>query len=155
MWLIGGLALLVFASVAWPVIASAKRPKQQFFKIQTTYSQVAKIEDAFNVSGMTRDFVVSEGPCAGSGCYGGILSQQSPIDLKELIPNLQGYNGESTTIIWLYQVKPTAVTRNNDRTGSDTITITGILTKEQKIYYAVVPKHIVEPRLEWVYVQTK
>lgn len=155
LWVGGGLFLLMFASIAWIYVTSALRPNRLSFKIREVYPQPAKVADAFNVSLMTRDFVVSEGPCPGFGCSGGILSEQYPIDLKDLIPNLKGYNEESTTIIWLYQVKPTEVTRNNDWTGSDTVTISGVLTNEQKIYYAVIPKHIVEPRLEWVYVQTK
>ncbi len=153
-WLIGGLALLVFAAVAWPLIVSSKRPKQLSFKVQNVYTQTAKVEDAFNISGMTRKFVVSEGPCVG-GCNGGLLSQQFPVDAKAMIPNLKGYDGESTTIIWLYQVKPIEVTRHNDLFREDTVTITGKLTKEQKVYFALVPKRIVEPHLQWIYVEIK
>jgi hypothetical protein len=119
------------------------------------YTKTAKVEDAFNVSGMTRNFVVSEGPCGGDGCNGGILSQQLTVDVKDIIPNLKGYDGESTTIIWLYQVKPVEITRRNDLWGDDTVTINGKLTNEQKIYFAIVPKPIVEPRLQWVFVETE
>lgn len=152
--IVAGLAVLVFASVAWPLIVHSRRPNQLSFKIQNVYIQTAKVEDAFNVSGMTRNFVVSEGPCAG-GCNGGILSQQFPVDAKVMIPNLKGYDGESTTIIWLYQVKPIKVTRHNDLFGDDTVTITGKSTKEQKVYFALVPKRIVEPHLQWIYVEIK
>ncbi len=153
-WLLVGLVVLVFASMAWPLIVNACRPQQISFKIQQVYVQTAKVEEAFNVSLMTRNFVVSEGPCAGSGCNGGILSQQFPVDFKDLVPNLKNYDEESTTLIWLYQIKPITVTRHNDLFGEDTVTITGKLTKEQKIYFALVPKQIVEPRLQWVYVET-
>lgn len=153
--MIGGVTSLVLVAVAWLFTANARRPKQLLFKIQAVYTQPAKVDDAFNVSGMTRDFVVSEGPCGGSGCSGGILSQQFPMDVKTLIPKLKDYDGESTTIIWLYQVKPITITRHNDFFGGDTVTIAGRLTKEQKVYFALVPKQIVEPRLQWVYVETK
>lgn len=154
-WVVAGLSLPVFTLVAWPLIVNSRRPKQLSFKVQNVYTQTAKAEDAFNISGMTRKFVVSEGPCAG-GCNGGLLSQQFPVvDAKDMIPNLKGYNGESTTIIWLYQVKPIEVTRHNDLFGDDTVTITGKSTKEQKVYFALVPKQIVEPHLQWVYIELK
>jgi|GEM_PF-5353879 len=154
-WLIGGLALLVSVSVALPFISNSRRPPKLSFTIQKVYAKTAKVEDAFNISGMTSDFVVSEGPCGGNDCNGGILSQQLPVDVKDIIPNLKGYDGESTTIIWLYQIKPVEVTRRNDLFGDDTVTINGKLTHEQKIYFAIVPKQIVEPRLQWVFVETK
>jgi hypothetical protein len=153
-WIIGGVAVVVSASIAWPLIVSAQRPKQLTFKVQDVYSRPATVKDAFSITGMTRSSVVVEGPCDG-GCTGGILSQQVPRDVKEFIPDLQGYDGETNTIIWLYQIKPVEVSRHNDLFGEDTVTITGIQIKEQMVYLAVVPKHIVEPRLQWVYVQTK
>lgn len=104
------------------------------------------------MSGMTRDWVVAEGPCEG-GCSGGILSQQSPEDIKKIFPILKKYNRDATTIIWLYQVKPVEVVRCNDMFAEDAVTITGKETKDQKIYFAIVPKHLVAPHLQWVYIQ--
>jgi hypothetical protein len=104
--------------------------------------------------GMTMQSVVSEGPCEG-GCKGGVLSQQIPTYMQKFIPRLQGYDGESTSIIWLYQVKPVEISRQNDLFGDDIVTITGTATKDHKAYFAVVPKHLVEPRMYWIYVNIK
>ena len=154
--MISGLALLVLAIVILPFISNSRRPPKLSFKIQKVYAKTAKVEDTFNISAMTSDFVVAEGPCGGNDCNGGILSQQLPVDVKDIIiPNLKGYGGESTTIIWLYQVKPVEVTRRNDLFGDDTVTINGKLTNEHKIYFAIVPKQIVEPHLQWIFVETK
>ncbi|MEO6907979.1 MAG: hypothetical protein ABI210_08830 [Abditibacteriaceae bacterium] len=155
-WLIGGFALLMFISVVWPFIARSKRPSRLSFKIQRVYTQTAKVDDTFTISAMTKNFVVAEGPCGGNDCNGGILSEQYTADyVKDVIPDLKGFDNETTTIIWLYQIKPVEVTRHNDLFGDDTVTITGKLTKEQKIYFALVPKQIVEPHLQCVFVETQ
>jgi hypothetical protein len=73
--------------------------------------------------------------------------------MRSIIPNLEGYDQVATSVIWLYQVRPLEVIRRNDLFGEDTVTFTGILTKEPKVYFAVVPKQIVEPHLQWIYVQ--
>ena len=153
--LIGGLALLFLAIIALPFISNSRRPQKLSFKIQKVYVKTAKVEDTFNISAMTSDFVVAEGPCGGNDCNGGILSQQPPETVKDTIPNLKGYDGESTAIIWLYQIKPVEITRRNDLWGDDTVTINGKLTNEHKIYFAIVPKKIVEPHIQWVYVETE
>lgn len=155
MWAIASLAGILLISIIWPLIINARRPKQLSFKIRSIYTQTATAGNAFSISGMTQDFVVAEGPCGGNDCNGGILSQQPPADLKNYIPTLQGYDGESTSVIWLYQVKPTEITRRNDLFGDDTVTITGTLTKAPKVYFAVVPRQLVAPHLQWVFVETE
>jgi len=147
-----GMLLLVFLISR---VAVRSMRGQRPFEVHTLYSQKATVEDALDVSAMTRDFVVSEGPCSGNGCNGGVLSQQLPADVKTLNPKLGGYNEKTQTIVWLYQVKPLQIQRSYDAWGKDSITIKGQVTKDKAIYFAVVPKQLVEPPLQWVYVETR
>jgi len=149
-----GIGILFIVFLVSRVATNAMR-EQRPFDIHTVYSQKATVEDALDVSAMTRDFVVSEGPCSGNGCNGGVLSQQSPVDVKMLNPKLGGYNEKTQTILWLYQVKPLQIQRSYDTWGKDSLTIKGHVTRDKAIYFAVVPKQLVEPPLQWVYVETR
>lgn len=98
MWIIGGLVVLVFASMAWPLIDNAQRPKQLTFKVQAVYSQPATIKDAFSISGMTRNSVVAEGPCNGD-CTGGILSHDRT-EIKTCSKSLGAYRFTHQSNAW-------------------------------------------------------
>ena len=151
------MSIAFFAIVAWfiwPYYIRSQRAGQYEFEISKTIAQIAQEETSSKIRDMTRQSVVVEGPCNG-GCYGGVLSQQSPTVAGNIVPGLQDYDGGTTSIIWLNEIKPTSVERRNNVWGDDELTISGKMMNDKKIYFAVVPTYLTEPSLQWIFVDKK
>ena len=158
-WLARISFIALLGSILFPFYVRSRRPARQKFQITKTYAQSALDAKAMNVNNLTMQSVVVEGPCP-CGCYGGILNQETPSKIKKNLPALEGYDGETTTLIWLYNVKPFSIVRRNDIWGEDKLTIHGELTNDGKNYYAVVPSTLTAPSsvqatstAPWVYVE--
>ncbi|RYG67852.1 hypothetical protein EON80_12770 [bacterium] len=139
--------LSLFVAWAYPIARNSSRPVQSTTPIKTAFAKYISVEEAFELSFLTRLWVVSEGgPCLGNGCNGGLLNEISAEAKGDygVMTNLPVSKGNSR-YLWFYGVEPTQVTRLNDAFGEDRLAVRGRLRDKSKVYFTVLPGEIALP----------
>lgn len=149
-WLLAIAVLAPAALIIYPFLLRAQRPQRETFRILKTFERDPREN---NMSAITQQSVVLEGPCSG-GCYGGVLRLPLPENIRRSVSGLISHKSEATSFIWLRNIKPTSVSRRNDIFGDDELTIYGKPMNDGGNYFAAIPAEFAVPNLKWIFVKT-